>query len=58
MQKLIVTLVILAAIGYATWWVYNTIHHADDPCYGCEGCPLKEAKQKAKHKKPDCWHKK
>lgn len=44
-QYIIVTAVLCAAIGYALWRAYQAVRHANDPCYGCSGCALKEIKK-------------
>ena len=35
MQITITTIVILAALGYAAWRVYQALNTNGDPCYGC-----------------------
>jgi len=57
-QYLIIIIVLAAAIGYAAWRIYLAIRHANDPCYGCEGCALKELKQQSRGKKTPCPDKK
>ena len=46
MQITIVICCIIAAMAYATFRIRKTIRQASDPCAGCQGCALKEAKQK------------
>ncbi len=58
MQTGLTYLVVTVAIGYALWRAHQTIRRANNPCYGCSGCALKEQKQVLKKKKKDCWHKK
>jgi hypothetical protein len=58
MQELLVTIVILAAVAYGGWRAYQAFRRAGDPCYGCDGCPLKAQKQAQLKKKENCWHKK
>lgn len=55
MQLIIVIAVIALAIAYAAYRLYLSIKHAGDPCYGCDGCALKDVKKKKKHsKKKEC----
>jgi hypothetical protein len=58
MQETLVGIMILAAVGYGCWRVFEAFRRAEDPCYSCAGCPLKTQKQAEKKKKADCWHKK
>lgn len=48
MQSLLVFLIVAAAVGYACWRISKAISTAQDPCAGCAGCPLKDAKSKNK----------
>ena len=49
MLQTILTYIILAlSIAYALHSIYKAIQSAKNPCYGCEGCPLKEAKKRQK----------
>lgn len=54
MQSLIVLLTVTAAVAYAGWRISRAVSAAQDPCAGCTGCALKEAKNKNK----DCVKKK
>lgn len=45
-QLLVVCLVLMGALGYAGWRVYTAIRSKNDPCYGCDGCQLKELKKR------------
>jgi cytochrome c-type biogenesis protein CcmH/NrfG len=58
MQEILAAIMILAAVGYGSWRVYQAFRMAGDPCYGCAGCPLKAQKQAQLKKKDKCWHKK
>ena len=61
-QTIIVALVIAAAGCYAGWRVFRTFKRTNEAgccCDGyCEGCQLKDLKQRCGHKKPDCCEKK
>ena len=46
MQIFIVYTIIFLCAAYALWRIYTAVHRTDDPCSGCEGCALKEIKQK------------
>ena len=50
-QYIILGAVLVLAVTYAGWRIYRALRHANDPCYGCEGCALKDLKQQAKTKK-------
>ena len=50
-QYIILGAILVLAVAYAAWRIYRAIRHANDPCYGCEGCALKDLKQQAKTKK-------
>lgn len=41
-QYIIVAVMLALAVGYAAWRIYRALRAAGDPCYGCEGCQLKE----------------
>lgn len=41
-QYLIVAILLAVAVMYAAWRIYRALRAANDPCYGCEGCQLKE----------------
>ena len=41
-QYLIVAILLAFAVMYAAWRIYRALRAANDPCYGCEGCQLKE----------------
>ncbi|MBR5350644.1 MAG: FeoB-associated Cys-rich membrane protein [Prevotella sp.] len=57
-QYLIIIIVLAMAIGYAAWRIYLAIRHANDPCYGCAGCALKDIKRHQLGKKTPCPDKK
>ncbi|MBR7019349.1 MAG: FeoB-associated Cys-rich membrane protein [Prevotella sp.] len=50
-QYVVIAIVVTVAVAYAGWRIYRALRHAADPCYGCEGCALKGAKQRPKTKK-------
>jgi hypothetical protein len=58
MQSVITYLVIALAVGYAAWRAYLVFRRANDPCYGCSGCALKDVQRAACKKNADCCHKK
>ncbi|HRN16285.1 MAG TPA: FeoB-associated Cys-rich membrane protein, partial [Xylanibacter oryzae] len=39
-QIIIVSIVILAAVFYASYLIVQAIKNANDPCSGCAGCAL------------------
>ncbi len=41
LQKLLVFVIVLAALGYASWRIYQVFLDRNNPCYGCPGCDLK-----------------
>ena len=45
-QWFIVFAVLVAAVGYAAWHIYGTLKGHNDPCAGCDGCALKDLKQR------------
>jgi len=48
LEMTVVYIILIGAVGYAAWWVYERIRKSDDPCEGCTGCQLKELKDRAK----------
>ena len=62
LEMTVVYIILIGAVGYAGWWVYERIRKSDDPCEGCTGCQLKELKERAKEcekrKKSCCCTKK
>ena len=44
MQTLLTFLIIALAVGYALWRGYRVLQRKNNPCCGCEGCPLKDAR--------------
>ena len=61
MQTALVALAIALSVGYAAYRVWQALRKASDPCYGCEGCALREQIKTAKrhkHKKAPCEDKK
>ena len=57
-QGVIVAIILSVAVGYAARRIYINFRRANDPCYGCTGCALKDIKQKKKCEKEGCCHKK
>lgn len=51
LQYVVIGVVVALAVTYMAWRIYHIIRHSNDPCYGCEGCALKEMKRKEKVKK-------
>ena len=47
-QIVVVGIVLTGAVGYAARRVYISFKKANDPCYGCTGCALKDIKDKNK----------
>lgn len=45
-QTVLVAVIVAASVGYAAWRIYRSVAYHDDPCATCNGCPLKEQKQK------------
>ena len=50
-QIVVVGIVLTGAVGYAARRVYISFKKANDPCYGCTGCALKDIKDKKIAKK-------
>ena len=46
MQTIILAIILVLCTGYAAFRIYKAIEHANDPCYGCEGCALREQMKK------------
>ena len=46
-----VLLLVAAAIAYAAWRVIQAVKAAGDPCRGCAGCALKDARKRNSSKK-------
>ena len=46
MEWIIVSAVLVAAVGYAAWRIYDAFRRTKDPCYGCDGCQLKDLKRR------------
>jgi hypothetical protein len=41
MQLLVVTICLLASVGYAGWRIRQLMRKQHNPCCGCDGCSLK-----------------
>lgn len=50
-QYIVIGVVLIAALGYAAYRIYDTVRRANDPCYGCSGCALHDQLMK---KRADC----
>ena len=51
-QNIIVAIIILAALAYTTWSVYQSVHPGkkqNNACGGCTGCDLKNMKNSCEH---------
>ena len=46
MQTAVVIVVVIAASVYAAWRIREAVINANDPCRGCQGCALKDAKSR------------
>jgi hypothetical protein len=57
-EYLIVAIILVGALSYAAWRIYQAFRTAGNPCYGCSGCPLNRAQRRAKIKKQGCKEKK
>lgn len=42
MQTFVVVLILIVAVGYAVRRVWLLLRRRNSPCYGCEGCALRE----------------
>jgi hypothetical protein len=61
MQIAIIIIVVALSIAYAVYRLHQAIQGANDPCYGCKGCALREQMRQKQHKKqekPSCYQKK
>jgi len=47
-QYVIIAAVLIIAVGYAAWRVFQALRHAGDPCYGCQGCQLQQLRRQAR----------
>ena len=41
MQTALVFIILIAALAYASWRIYQVFLERNNPCYGCPGCDLK-----------------
>ena len=57
-QYVVVAIVLTGAVVYAARLIYIRFKKANDPCYGCTGCALKDIKDKKNCEKGCCCHKK
>ena len=61
MQYVIVSVAVLLSVGYLCYRAWRALSDAGDPCSGCPGCALREAKkggQALKKAKKECIDKK
>ena len=54
----VVIVILVAAVGYAARHIYINFKKANDPCYGCTGCALKDMKDRKNCEKGCYSHKK
>ena len=45
-QYLIVGLAIVTAVSYLAWRLWQSLSGEGDPCAGCDGCALKDARRR------------
>ncbi len=60
-QLWVVGIIVALAVAYSLVLIVRAFRRLNDPCHGCQGCPLKEQRQAARgfsHKKPPCEDKK
>ncbi|MBQ1854789.1 MAG: FeoB-associated Cys-rich membrane protein [Prevotella sp.] len=61
MQTAIITVVLVLSVAYAAYRLHQAIKGANDPCYGCKGCALRQQmrqKQLENGEKHPCFEKK
>lgn len=46
MQIIFVYIIIALSVSYIVWRVYKAIRADDNPCRGCDGCALRDIKNK------------
>ena len=46
MQEIVIAIILLLCVGYAAYRIYRAVKRANDPCYGCEGCALRDQMKK------------
>ena len=58
-QYIVLAIVILSAIGYVVYRMWQSFRAASDPCHGCSGCAihdqLKKKQKLGGRKKPACF---
>ena len=58
-QYVVLGIVLLSALGYVVYQIWQSFQAASDPCHGCSGCAIHDqlkAKQKLEgRKKPVCF---
>lgn len=60
-QYAIIAVVVALSIAYASYRLHQVIKGANDPCYGCKGCALREQMRHQhikKGRKCECYEKK
>ncbi len=60
-QTLLVSIIIALSVTYLSYRIWLAFKEINDPCHGCSGCALKEARKQAekrRNKKPPCGNKK
>ena len=46
MQTILVTIILTLSVAYAAYRIWRLLKHTNDPCAGCSGCAMKEARRK------------
>ena len=46
MQEITIAIILIVCVGYAARRIYLAVKRAKDPCYGCEGCALRDQMKK------------
>ena len=58
-QYIVLAVVLLSAIGYVVYRIWQSFRATGDPCHGCSGCAihdqLKDKQKMTGRKKPVCF---
>ena len=54
LQYFIVGIVVIASAGYLCWRAWLSLSGRGDPCAGCDGCALKDARRRAAKRNGEC----
>ena len=46
LQYIIVGIIVIASAGYLCWRAWRSLSGKGDPCAGCDGCALSDAKRR------------